>query len=82
MIQYMSGRYFHFSFWDHVYFLGTLQQFLLWGVEDEHAVPRGLDAGFGRGFGLQSLPFVTAGLLPACLGCSGALGFGGPETLF
>ena len=33
MIQYMSGRYFDFffSFWDHVYFLGTLQEFLLKG---------------------------------------------------
>lgn len=29
MIQYMSGRYFDFSFWDHVYFLGTLQELLL-----------------------------------------------------
>lgn len=64
------------------------------GVEDEQAVPRGawmqvLAGAWGCRDWVRvasewrlTLPFITAGLLPACLGCSGALGLGGPETPF
>lgn len=75
----MSGRYFDFSFWDCVYFLGALQEFLWQGAEDEQAVPRGAwvqvlagDLGYGDSVGAApeqrlTLPFITARRLPACL---------------
>jgi len=73
--------------------LACFTNFCCRGVEDEQVVPRGAwvqgsagDRGYRGSVRVApeqglTLPFAAAGLLPACLGCPGALGLGGPETL-